>query len=54
MARDIEVTFDSEKREYVITSEGNSLRLDEKQFKAIKTGMNGIAYALMLKSIKKE
>lgn len=52
--RDIEVHFDPEKREYVITSEGNSLRLDEKQFRAVRTGMNGIAYALMLKGIKKK
>lgn len=50
--KDIEVTFDPEKREYVIKSEGNFLRLDEKQFRAIKTGMNGIAYALMLKDGK--
>lgn len=54
MIRDIEISFDPEKREYIITSDGNSLRLDEKQFRAIRTGMNGIAYALMLKSIKKK
>lgn len=50
MVRDINLFFDSEKKEYVITSEKFTLRLNEEEFNSIKKTINGISYALYLKS----
>lgn len=49
MIRDIDVLYDTEKKQYIIVSEGYKLVLDEDQFKAIIRSMNGISYALSLK-----
>lgn len=52
MVRDIDVLYDTEKKEYVIVSEGYRLVLTEEEFKAIRGSINGISYAIQQK-IKK-
>lgn len=52
MVKNVELFFDNQTKEYVIVSEGHSLRLNEKQFKDIRSGMNGIALAFLMKSKK--
>jgi hypothetical protein len=51
MVRDLNLFFDSANKEYwIVSAEGYVLKLNEKDFQAIKKSMNGISYALQLKS----
>ena len=52
MVRDIDLFFDPQSREYIVVSEGYSLRMNEKQFKDIRGSVNGVAYALQRKARK--
>ncbi len=49
MVKDIDVLYDTEKKEYVIVSEGYKLVLSEKEFQAIRGSINGISYAIQQK-----
>jgi len=49
MIRDIDVLYDTEKKEYVIVSEGYKLVLTEEEFQAIRSSINGISYAIQQK-----
>lgn len=56
MARDMNLLFYPEKKEYIVVSEGYQLKLDQEDFKSVKKTANGISHALKVKckQMKKE
>lgn len=53
MVRDIDLFFDPQSKEYIVVSEGYSLRMNEREFRDIRGSVNGVAYALQMKTRKK-
>lgn len=49
MVRDMNLFFDPESKEYVIVSEGHTLKLNKEDFKSVKKSMNGISHGLRMK-----
>ncbi|MBN2252023.1 MAG: hypothetical protein JW724_08135 [Candidatus Altiarchaeota archaeon] len=50
MEKDIRLLFEPKSRDYIVVSDGHTLRMSEEEFNSIKCTMNGIALALCEKA----